>query len=464
MARTAGRYGLAYTTNHPDSAVRFDDLVSAYLGFGRDIGDQLKALLADDRDMPLAHVAKGYFFKLFGSAAMSERARKSLVEAERLFESAEATDRERLHLEALRAWCADDLDRTTDAWEAILLDHPKDVFALRLAHFNHFYAGEARKMRDSVARVLPQWTDADPDIGYVHGMYGFALEESGDYTRGERFGRMAVERNPKDAWSVHAVAHVMEMQGRHSEGIAWVNRHEADWSTTNNFRFHLYWHRALYHLERHEFEQVLSIYDDYVASDIASDMYLDVCNAASLLCRLEMYGVDVGDRWKGLAEVSMRHVDDRELIFVSLHYLIALLKSGETEAAARLAGQLEDYANSAAAQGRVSARVGVGTAAALAAFTRGDAGTAVDALLPIRYDLYCMGGSHAQRDLFEEVLIAAAVKARPRIARRLLAERTALKPRSAWSWRSYAAALRADGAPEAALDAERQAETVLSAA
>lgn len=460
MARTNGRYGLAYTTNHPESAARFDDLVSAYLGFGRDIGDRLKALLADDRDMPLAHVAKGYFFMLFGSAAMAERARKSLADADRLFGAQAATERERLHLEALRAWCAEDLDRTTAVWESILLDHPKDVFALRLAHFNHFYDGEGRKMRDSVARVLPQWSDADPDIGYVHGMYGFGLEESGDYARGERYGRMAVERNPKDAWSVHAVAHVMEMQGRHGEGIAWVRRHEADWSTTNNFRFHLYWHRALYHLERHEFDEVFALYDGQVVSDIASDMYLDVCNAASLLARLELYGVDVGERWKALAEVSLRHVEDHELIFVSLHYLLALLKSGETGAAARLAAQLEGYANAATSQGRVSARVGVGTAAALAAFARGDSVAVVDALLPIRYDLYCMGGSHAQRDLFEEILIAAAVRARPRVARRLLAERTALKPNNAWSWRNYAAALRADGDTAAADAADHQADAI----
>src|SRR3546814_19666780 len=99
--------------------------------------------------------------------------------------------------------------------------HPKDAFALRLAHFNHFYAGESRKMRDSVARVLPDWNAADPDIGFLHGMYGFALEETGDYVRGERYGRMAVERNPADARSVPAVAHVMEMQGRHAAGIAW---------------------------------------------------------------------------------------------------------------------------------------------------------------------------------------------------------------------------------------------------
>lgn len=464
MPRTEGRYGLVYTTGHADSAARFDDLVSCYLGFGRDIGDRLKALLTDDPSMPMANVAKGYFFKLFGNAAMAARAGKALADADRAFAGQGATDRERLHLEALRAWCAEDIDRTTECWEGILLDHPKDAFALRLAHFNHFYAGEGRRMRDSIARVLPDWTDADPDIGFVHGMYGFALEESGEYAKGERYGRMAVERNPRDAWSVHAVAHVMEMQGRHAEGIAWVKRLEPEWSTTNNFRFHLYWHRALFHLERHEFDEVLALYDGYVASDIAADMYLDVCNAASLLWRLEMYGADVGGRWRDLAEVSLRHVDDHELVFVSLHYLMALLKSGEAEAAARLASQLESYANAATNQGRVSARVGTGTAAAMTALARGDAGAAVDALLPIRYDIYCMGGSHAQRDLFEEMLVAAAVQARPHLARALLAERTAAKSNSAWSWRQYAAALRAEGRGEAADAAEKRAAELLAAA
>lgn len=464
MPRVEGRYGLVYTTDHPESAERFDGLVTAYLGFGRDIGDRLKALQSDDPDMPLAYVAKGYFLKLFGSAAMSARALKTLGDADAKFAAHETTGRERLHLEALRAWCADDLDRTTELWERILLDDPKDAFALRLAHFNHFYAGESRKLRDSVARVLPDWRDSDPDIGFVHGMYGFALEESDDYAKGERFGRMAVERNPADAWSVHAVAHVMEMQGRHAEGIAWVKRHEPAWSTTNNFRFHLYWHRALYHLERHEFDAVLAIYDDHVASDIAADMYLDVCNAASLLWRLEMYGADVGDRWKGLTEVSLRHVEDHDLIFVALHYLMALLKGGEAGAAARLAAQLESFANSAATQGRVSARVGVGTAVAMTALARGDAGAAVDALLPIRYDIWCMGGSHAQRDLFEEMLVSAAVQARPQLARALLAERTAARPASAWSWRQYANALRAEGQGDAAKAAESQAEALLAAA
>src|SRR3546814_14910005 len=110
-------------------------------------------------------------------------------------------------------------------------------------------------------------------------------------------------------------------------------------------------------------------------------MYLDVCNAASMLWRLEMYGVDIGNRWKDLTEVSLRHVDDHDLVFVSLHYLMALLKGGETAAAARLASQMERYAEAATTQGRVSGRGGVRTAHEAHGTPRGDAGGRDDALL-----------------------------------------------------------------------------------
>ncbi|MCR9073020.1 MAG: tetratricopeptide repeat protein [Alphaproteobacteria bacterium] len=462
MAIQEGRYGLTYTTARPDAVMAFDRMVSSYLGFGRDIGNELKQVLAADPDMPMGHVAKGYLFKLFGSGAMAERAKSALAAARSKADAAGMNDREAQHLAALEAWCAEDIDETTRCWERIVVDHPKDVLALRLAHFNHFYAGEGRMMRDSTARVLPEWSADDPDYGFLLGMHAFGLEEAGEYAQAEAVGREAVERNPGDAWAVHAVAHVLEMQGRHREGVDWVKGLEPSWSSTNNFRFHLYWHQALFHLERHEFDAVLALYDRQIASDLDADMYLDVCNGASLLWRLEMYGVDVGARWKDLARISMRHVEDHELVFVSLHYLMALIKGGEPEAAAALAGHLERYASASTTQGRVAARVGTATAAAMAALAKGDAVGTVEALHSIRYDLYCIGGSHAQRDVFEEMLVSAAVEADARLARALLAERTAAKPTSAWSWRKYAEALNAIGRQEAADGARARAEALLA--
>lgn len=149
---------------------------------------------------------------------------------------------------------------------------------------------------------------------------------------------------------------------------------------------------------------------------------------------------------------------------MSLHYLMALIKGGEPQAAATLAGHLESYANAATTQGRVAARVGTATAEAMAALAAYDAATVVEALYPVRYDLYCMGGSHAQRDVFEEMLVTAAVEADPMLARALLAERTAAKPNSAWSWQNYATALKATGRDQAADLAKARAAALVSAA
>ena len=284
--------GLLYSASSAEAAAKFEDTVAAYLGFGRDTGDQLKATFAIDADMPMAMCAKGYFQKLFGSESLSVKARESSKALQGRIEGMALSDRERLHAAALDAWCQGDLDKTVQCWEEVLVDHPRDALALRLAHFLHFYSGDGRRMRDSVARVMPHWSKDERNYGFVLGMYAFGHEECGEYAVAEKLGRQAVEINPTDAWSVHAVAHVMEMQERHQDGIDWVNGLEASWSTVNNFRFHLVWHRCLYHLERGEFDTVLELYDREVVSDISSDFYLDICNASSL-------AVAVGNVWCG---------------------------------------------------------------------------------------------------------------------------------------------------------------------
>ena len=458
-------YGLTYTASGAEAVERFETLTTGYVAFHRDAGDSLKAVFAADPGMPMAHCVKGYFFKLFGSGAMALRAQKALQDAKTAFSQAGGgTDRERLHLRALEAWCAEDITGALDAWERILLDHPLDIFALRLAHFSHFYAGNPRKTRDSIARVLPNWNRGHPHYGYVLGMYGFALEECGDYRKGERFGREAVALNPADGWSVHAVTHVMEMEGRHAEGIAWVKGLEPHWSTVNNFRFHLYWHRALFHLERFELDEVLRLYDEQIVADLEADLYLEVVNAAALLWRLEMYGADVGDRWEALARISLKHIDDHELVFVNLHYLMALLGGGRTREAGDMLSKLRAYAAFDTTQAAIARDVGLALGEALVALRRGDHEAAVAKLLPVRYEVWQIGGSHAQRDLFEEMLVDAVIHAgRHDLGRALLAERTALKPASAWSWRRYGEALAAAGDSRAAA-ARARADRLVAAA
>ena len=455
--------GLTYTAASQEAVDKYAHMIRGYLGMTRDVGDRLKDVLAADGEMPMAVAAKGYFFLLFATGAMTARARKAAEEMENLAARMSFTARENGHLRALQRACAGDLTGMTAALEEVLIAAPRDLLALRMAHHQHFYAGNTRQMRDSIARVLPRHDPEARDTNFVRGMYCFALEEFGDYAAAEPYGRAAVEANPADAWSVHAVAHVMEMQGRHRDGVAWVGDLESSWSKTHNFRYHLYWHRALFHLEMEEFDTVLDLYDRQVSRDLEMDQYLDVCNSASLLWRLEMFGVDVGARWRPVADIALRHIEDRELMFVQLHHHMALLSAGEDDAAARLADHVRQHAGRQYDQAEAAAKAAVPLVTAMTALRAGDYDAVVEAMWPARYDLPLIGGSHAQRDLFEEMLAWSAIRSRHHdLARNLLAERVAAKPHSAWGWKIYAAALNRAGDSLAAHRASDQAQRIVA--
>jgi len=457
MANFVDKRGLAVTAADDAAVAALDGLVDAFVGFRKDTADRLRAALKADPEAPLAQAASGYLFHMMALRPLVERAAAASARATELAEAA-GNPRERLHAAALAAWQAGDLKRAANHLEDILLEYPQDIMALKLAHYLHFYMGDVAAHRDSVARVMPAWTPALPGYASVLGMRAFGLEEAGDYAAAERYGRRAVELDPTDSWSVHAVAHVLEMQGRHREGVAWVDRNAAAWDgVAHNFAFHVWWHKALYHIELEEFDAAIDLYDARVRAEETEDG-LDISNAAAMLMRLKLRGVDCGDRWERLAETCAAKRGERVLPFNDLHYVLTLAGAERSEA--------HDFANDLVAAGAAGADhwaqvyrdVAGPMALGIAAYGAGDYASAVKALLPVRYSWGAIGGSHAQRDVFQQLLIDAAARAGEwRLARALLAERTALKPTSADAWRRLAAASDALGDQTAAADARAEA-------
>src|SRR5262249_21256288 len=154
----------------------------------------------------------------------------------------------------------------------------------------------------------------------------------GDYAEAERQGRAAVEHNPADLWAAHAVGHVMEMQGRPREGIAWITDLKQQWRECGAFVLHVVWHECLFHLALEEMDAVLELYDRELRSE-STDEYLDIANAASLLWRLEQADVDIGSRWRELTQHAERHIDDHFFVLADLHYGMALAARGVAPAA-----------------------------------------------------------------------------------------------------------------------------------
>lgn len=432
--------GLSQTAASAEAMQAFDATVEAYMAFERQTGDRLKETLALDPTMPMALCLKGCFLLLFCKRALVAPAAKALAAARDAARERGANERELRHLDALQLWLDGDLRAAAAAWDAILLDHPHDLVALRLAQYLHFYLGEATAMRNSVARPLYAWNDDIPGYGYVLGIKAFALEECGDYAAAENTGRAAIDRNPADIWAAHAVAHVMEMQDRPREGIGWIGGLESHWADCHNFIYHVHWHRCLFRLELGDHDAVLNDYDKKVRAD-QSEEFLDVINAIALLWRLEQRGIAVGARWAELGEKCRAMSEDHCMVFGDPHYVMALAAERanggggkEDDAVATALSSLERFAEGKGTEAGVARNIALPLARAAAAHRQGRFAEAVDGLLPHRSALYQIGGSRAQRDLFELLLIDAALKAgRKGLARALLSERGLQRPDNPWN-------------------------------
>ena len=159
-------------------------------------------------------------------------------------------------------------------------------------------------------------------------------------------GRAATEEQPQDCWAHHAVAHVLEMQGRAKDGIAWMDSREPHWSGDGNFfQVHNWWHKALCHLELGQIDEVFRLYDEPIRGE-RSQVALDMLDASALLWRLSLAGHDVGGRWGELADAWDQHADGRLYPFNDWHAAMAWLGAGQVHKVDALA---ESYRRDTAA-------------------------------------------------------------------------------------------------------------------
>jgi tetratricopeptide (TPR) repeat protein len=333
--------------------------------------------------------------------------------------------REACHLRAAAAWAAGDWEGATRWLEKALLANPRDLLALKVAQDLYFFLGNRLELRDSPARVLSAWPEDEPGWGYVQGIYAFGLEENADYRQAEARARAALHRNPKDVWSVHAVAHVLEMEGHQREGVEFMTRTAPDWSGSY-FAVHNWWHKSLYHLELLEPDEALALYDAPIRAGRSAE-WLDVVDAAALLWRLRLYGVDVTDRAKALASDIDELVSDPVYVFNDWHAVMAFGLAGDLNRVARIIAANRRL--TAPANKRAAAVAGLDLLTGFEGWAAGDPARTVELLIGIRQHANAVGGSHAQRDVIDLTLIAAAASSGDdRLARALVAERVARKP------------------------------------
>lgn len=383
----------------------WNKVILGVLSHAASTGPDLNRVLAAAPDFALGQAIRGVSCLLLGRSEMVDIARQAFAAA---LQGAPATMREIAFVHALGDWLGGRPSRAAARIQVILNLNPRDALAMKMIQAIHFVMGRPHAMRASVEAVAAAWDD-HPARGYLLGCHAFALEETGEYARAERMGIEGVALAPDDAWGLHAVAHVYDMTGRARDGLAWLTGRESSWAHCNNFRFHVWWHRALMHLDLGQYDAALAHYDADIRAEKTDD-YRDISNAASLLSRLEIEGVDVGNRWDELADLSENRATDGCLAFADLHYMLALCGGERDAAAAGLIARMQATRTAVNEAQRIIAHPGLHMAQGLQAFAAGDYSAAFVHLRAGRTDMQAIGGSHAQRDVFERITIEAAIR------------------------------------------------------
>jgi len=311
--------------------------------------------------------------------------------------------RERMAVAALGHWIAGEHEAVIATLEGIVAAYPRDLLALKMLHYHQFNRGDFPAM----LRAALSCEAVSGDVPYLHGMIAFGYEQCHLLGEAEASARQALAMLPREPWAQHALAHVMLTQGRIDEGAAFLASVRVGWTGLNSFMVtHLWWHLALFAMSQGREVEALAIYDREVWA-VAKDYSQDQIGAVSLLARLEMDGADVGERWQALGLYLAARAQDVTQPFLSVQYLYGLARAGMAEADALL-DAIRAIADD---QGGAWAEAALPLAEGLVAHARGHYEAASIALTGALPHLIRMGGSHAQRDLFDQILLDAHIRA-----------------------------------------------------
>ncbi|MBI1393246.1 MAG: tetratricopeptide repeat protein [Alphaproteobacteria bacterium] len=401
MARDAS--DLTITAADGATARGYDAYVTEFLSYGARLRD-LFAVADAAPDAPLINAHAAALHLAFEGAEGWTNARPYL---ERMRAGSSASERERLFCAAVDAWANKDFHWALGHLDELSVRWPADLCAIKWAQYHAFNLGD----QPALLRLARRARIAHEGRPYAHGMIAFALEQNHDLDAAMAEGLRACEIAIDDAWAHHAIAHVHETRGHPEKGARWMARCAHTWDAKGVFiRDHNWWHTALFHLNAGDDAGALAIFDERLWG-AWPEFPQEQIGAVSMLWRLEMRGIDVGDRWAPVVSQARARADEHIFPFHDVHYLYALARAGEPGEADAMRNRIGAHAMALNGPAASTWKLALLPAADGAiAFARGDLAAAAAAFAAAEPHLHLIGGSHAQRGLFQEARTFAAAQ------------------------------------------------------
>lgn len=445
---TTDLYGLPVTGDADDIAA-INDFVHGFIAFQPKAVNILKRAKHSDSALVQAYAA--WLMMFVESPEAPELARPFLDRAAQLG----GTPREVAAVQAAFAWAKGDIPGAIDQCERTVAEHPRDMAMLKLGQYHLFNMGDFAGM----LRIATKAISGAEDIAYAHGMLSFGYEECHHLDAADASARRALDLDPTEPWAHHTLAHVYLTRGDMAEGAALLEGFAPHWEGLNSFMHaHNWWHLALFYISLGRPDDVCRVYDTHVWG-LEKTYSQDQIGAVSLLARMEFAGVNVGNRWADVADHVAARGQDTVSAFHTLQYLYALGRLQRPEAEDLLAA-VEARAKADTFDQEVWRDVALWAAHGIAAHAAGDWDDAIRFLGKALPRLAECGGSHAQRDLFDQIYLDALMQAgRVAQAQQVLEMRRTFDPDGIPLNRMLARVYERNGLPDLAATARARAST-----
>lgn len=395
------RFGNVFTNDTDQTAQAIDDFIHGFLAYHPKAANIIAAAEAHP-DHALINAYAGMLWMFLEAPAAAQNAAPFIARANA---ATALNPREASCVQIASTWVQGDVPEVMRLCETHADQYPRDLVIVKLAQYLYFNVGNSPAMLRVAERSMP----AAQNDAFIHGMIAFGHEQCHNLDAAEASARRAMQIEPSDAWAHHAIAHVMLTQGRVVEGVAFMEEQAPLWQGLNSFMYaHNWWHLALFYISLGQPETVLSTYDTHVWG-LEKSFAQDQVGAASLLARMELAGIDVGDRWQDVADHIAARGADTTLPFLTMQYLYALGRA-QHSAADTLLDAVKIKARTPSFEQDAWQSVALPACEGLLAQARGDFETCVARLGPTLKRLTDIGGSHAQRDLFAQVHLDALIK------------------------------------------------------
>lgn len=393
--------GNAITVQTAQDLQAVNDFIEGFLGYNQCILTVLAT--AETSQNGLVHIYAGLLWMLSETGDIPQAAQQH---AQKARAATGLNAREQLLLQTLTLWLQSDMAGVRQTLQTLLSQWPGDLVALKIHQYDDFNNGRFLEM----LRITELCHSAAASNAHFQGMRAFAFEQCHLFDHAEEAARQALALDPQEAWAQHALAHIMLTQGRIEEGVSFLSAHTQEWGRLTSFLYtHLWWHKALFHISLGQQPVALAIYDEHCwARDRTFSQ--DQAGAVSLLLRLELTGVAIGTRWQDLSIYLVPRQQDVSQPFLTLHYLYGLLRAHKPEGDVLLNAIRHAAAQTKSSHHAAWHEVGIALAEALAAHAQERYEGVLPLLDPVMGRIAQIGGSHAQRDLFEQVALDAMLR------------------------------------------------------